>query len=165
MYANANLPHPPMTSIPCRTKAVGFLLRTLATHPLHGLIGCLALAGFCGCAFDVSHVKLVPANYTAVTPPGEAFVLTHETKVSLGTGFPTRLKAGTRWTQTGTIESGKVFTTKDQIVTVEASNIFEAQLVVANGCVTGFYLPVEKKSSAANRPLPIQTQPLKTQQP
>jgi hypothetical protein len=80
----------------------------------------------------------------------------------LGTSFPTRLKSGTRWSHVGSTEHGDVFRTKDQIVTVEASNIHEAYLVLSNRVVTGFYLPVEKTFAPARKPVLLpttQTQP------
>ena len=118
-----------------------------------------------GCAFDVSHVKQRPATYTALAAPGPAFVLNHDVKATVGSGFPTRLKAGTRWRQVGDSEHGAVFATTDQIVTVEASNIYEAQLVVSAGAITGFYLPVEKSFVAVSSKIPIQTKPLETPSP
>jgi hypothetical protein len=113
-----------------------------------------------GCAFDLVHVNQVPVTFTPATSPLEAFVLRQDVKATLGTGFPTRLKSGTQWRQVGATEYGRVFTTKDQIVTVEASNISEAQLVVSNQCVTGFYLPVEKKFAPVSKPIRIETEPL-----
>ena len=109
------------------------------------------------CAFDVSYVQKTPATFTAVTATVPDFVLQEDVKVSLGTGFPTRLKSGTRWHQVGTTECGAVFVTKDQLMTVEASNIYEAQLVVSNQCITGFYLPVEKKLVPVSHPISIKT--------
>ena len=86
------------------------------------------------------------------------FVLQREVKVGLGTGYPTRLKSGTRWHQGGITEHGTVFATKDQIVTVEASNIYEGQLIVSNQCITGFYLPVEKMVASVSKPIHIEIQ-------
>ena len=120
-------------------------------YPL-ALVCVLAISG---CAFDVSYVKKVPASFALVIGSEPDFVLGQEVKVGLGTGFPTRLKAGTRWHQVGQTESGSVFATKDQIVTVEASNIYEAQLVVSNRCIAGFYLPVEKQLAPVSHPIPI----------
>lgn len=118
-----------------------------------------------GCAFDVSHVKQSPATYTTLAAPAHAFVLNHDVKATVGSGFATRLKAGTRWRQVGSIEHGAVFATTDQIVTVEASNIYEAQLVVSENAITGFYLPVEKSFVAVSSKIPIQTKTLETQSP
>ena len=103
--------------------------------------------------------------FATVGTANNGFVLGHDVKATLGTGFPTRLKAGTRWRQVGTIEHGAVFATKDQIVTVEASNIYEAQLVVSNNIIQGFYLPVEKTFCAVRAPIRIETKPLETNQP
>ncbi len=109
-----------------------------------------------GCAFDVVHVTQQPATFSNAcdSPP---FQLTKEVKASLGTGFPTILKANTTWNQVGVIDFGKVYATKDQIVKVEASNIYEANLVVTNDALVGFYLPVEKTFSPLSGPLPLKT--------
>ena len=113
-----------------------------------------------GCAFDISHIKQQPVNFTAKAVSPSGFVLFREAKIPVGSGFPTQLKANTRWTSVGTTPHGDVFATKDQIVTVEASNMYEAQLVIANSTVTGFYLPVERTFVAATRRVPLETKPL-----
>ncbi len=128
----------------------------------------LPLAGLLlltGCAFDIVHVKQVPAAFTLVDAPAMAFVLSRDVKATLGTSFPTRLNAGTRWRQVGIIQYGGVFATRDQIVTVEASNIHEAQLVVSNSFINGFYLPVEKTFAPVTHPIRIETRPLEPNQP
>ena len=119
----------------------------------------LALA-LAGCAFDVSHVTQKPAALTAATE-ASSFVLLKEVKARLGTGYPTILKANTTWRQVGTTELGRVYSTPDQVVKVEASNIYEAYIVVANGALAGFYLPVEKSVVPLDKPLPLEfkTQP------
>jgi hypothetical protein len=108
-----------------------------------------------GCAFDVSYVKKAPATFAPIIENARNFILNQHVEVGLGTGFPTRLKAGTHWHQIGSTDYGGVFITKDQIVTVEASDVYEAQLIVSNQCVTGFYLPVEKEVTLVSRPIPI----------
>lgn len=118
-----------------------------------------------GCAFDLTHVKQLPVTFAPITGASQDFVLRQEVKATLGTGFPTRLKSGTRWQQIGSTEFGAVFATKDQLVTVEASNIHEARLVVSNQCVAGFYLPVEKKFAPVTRPIRITTEPVNLNQP
>lgn len=109
-----------------------------------------------GCMFDVSHVTQVPASFstTSASPP---FTLTKEVQANLGTGFPTVLKANTKWRQVGATEHGKVYATTDQIVKVEASNIYEAYITVSNQCLTGFYLPLEKTVCPLSHPLPLET--------
>ena len=118
-----------------------------------------------GCAFDISRVRQQPTMFTAATSPVSSFILHSEIKATMGTGFPTRLKAGTRWHHVGSIAQGAVFTTKDQVVMVEASNNYEAHLVVADNCLQGFYLPVESTFVAVSRPIPLETQPLNPNQP
>jgi hypothetical protein len=129
-----------------------------APAPLGFLLITLVLAG--GCAFDISHVEQLPVNYAAAMgSEDESFTLVQPVTAKLGTGFPTRLNGGTRWRMVGHTEYGKVFATKDQILTVEASNIYEAQLVVADQSITGFYLPVEKKFVRVKQLIRIETQP------
>src|SRR6266496_1819169 len=54
-----------------------------------------------GCAFDISRVKQQPVSYTATAVSTDGFILSRDVKVTLGTGFPTRLKAGTKWHHVG----------------------------------------------------------------
>lgn len=121
-----------------------------------GLVTLLLLSG---CAFDVFHVIQRPASFTPSVAPMKSFTLDRDIKATVGSGFTPRLRAGNRWQQVGRIEQGTVFITKDQIVTVEDSNMYEAQLVVADGVITGFYLPVEKTFVAVSPRVPIQTNP------
>ena len=127
---------------------------SLKPYHLSLFTACLLLTG---CAFNLVSVKQVPTTCTAVTGTPENFVLCAEVKAKLGTSFPTHLKAGTRWHQVGETEYGAVFVTPDQIVAVEASHIYEAQLVVSNRVITGFYLPVEKTFAPVTHPISIET--------
>jgi len=121
-------------------------------------LSCILLLQFeAGCAFNVWHVKQVPAAFTPVND-SPSFRLAKETKVHPGGGFATVLKADTTWNQVGVTGQGKVYTTKDQVVKVEASNIYEAYLVLSNSCLTGFYLPVEKTVVPLSSPLPLDIQ-------
>jgi len=63
--------------------------------------------------------------------------------LEIGHGYKRTLKSGTTWTPLGTISYGDVYKTKDQVLTIEASNIYEACIVVSAGELVGFYLPVE----------------------
>jgi len=125
------------------------------------VIGTMLLAG---CAFDISHVQQLPISVTQSSDVGKSFILNQNVNATLGTGFATRLKAATRWQQVGSSPYGNIFATKDQIVTVEASNIYEAQLVVSNQFITGFYLIVEKKFAPVTRPIHIEIQPITSNQ-
>lgn len=122
------------------------------------LVLCLLPLFLAACAFDITHVKQSPASIQPLSGTPQRFRLGNAEEISIGTGYTTRLKSGTRWEQVGRLEQGDVFKTADQILTVEASNIHEAYLVVRAGAVTGFYLPVEKTFAAVNPPKAIQIQ-------
>jgi hypothetical protein len=109
-----------------------------------------------GCAFDISEVNQYPAALVPATGSRpEQFTLNADVKATFGSGFATRLLAGTRWQEVGSTPYGKVFSTKDQIVTVEASDIYEADLVVSNRVMTGFYFVVEKTFAPVSHPTPL----------
>lgn len=108
-----------------------------------------------GCAFDIVSVRQLPVDYTPVSDAPRVFILKQDIRIGLGAGYQTQLRTGTRWRQIGRTPHGDVFTTRDQVVKVEASNIHEAQVVMQGRSVTGFYLPVEKTFVAVKQPIPI----------
>lgn len=112
------------------------------------------------CAFDLIHVKQLPAKLDTNAEARSSFVLEKEETIDLGTGYTRVLKAGTRWNYVGKIENGDVFKTKDQILTVEASNIHEAYIVVSSEKIVGFYLPVEKTFSPLSTAKPLKITPV-----
>lgn len=109
-------------------------------------VSCL-FAGLNSCAFDVLHLRQVPAQLETTPTLRNPFQLEQDVNVSLDSGYSRVLKKGTTWNFVGTISTGDVFRTKDQILTVEASNIHEAYIVISSGRLVGFYLPVEKSFS------------------
>lgn len=114
-------------------------------------------ASLAGCAFDVDVLSTKPVTYTAESREA-SFVLLKEAKAHIGTGFPTILRANTLWKQTGSTEYGAVYSTKDQVVKVEASNISEAWIVVSSNSLAGFYLPIENRFVPVHASLPLETQ-------
>jgi len=102
---------------------------------------------FTSCAFDLLHVKQLPTHLDTTQQRKNSLMLEEDEKIDLGTGYSRVIKAGTKWDYVGTIENGDVFNTKDQVLTVEASNIHEAYIVISSGKLVGFYLPVEKTFS------------------
>ena len=102
---------------------------------------------FLSCAFDLVHVKQLPTKLDITQQKKSSFVLEKEEKIDLGTGYSRVIIAGTKWDYVGTTENGDVYNTKDQILTVEASNIHEAYIVISSGKLVGFYLPVERTFS------------------
>jgi hypothetical protein len=113
---------------------------------------------FFGCAFDVIRVKQEPARFEPDTSIQDAWKLAEDVEISLDTGYKRKLKAGTRWECIGKIENGDVYKTKDQILTVEGSNIYEACIVVSEGQLIGFYLPANQTFSplSSKKSLPIE---------
>jgi len=112
----------------------------------------LSVVLFAGCAFDLVHVKQSPSTMDLTPQTKSSWTLIDQVDLKLGTGYRRQLKSRTRWDYIGKIEQGDVFKTKDQILTVEGSNIFEAYLVVSENKAVGFYLPVEKTFSPLNKP-------------
>jgi len=108
--------------------------------------GALALLLY-GCAFDLVHVKQVPTTLDSRASATGGLVLNTQAHVDLGTGFSRTLRQGTTWEHVGSIPQGHVYRTRDQVVTVEASNVHEAYIVVAGNKLVGFYLPVERSFS------------------
>ena len=124
-------------------------MRSLRSWP----IVLIALLAACAPA-----VVQVPTS--SMTPSeGKHLELSDTVYVSLSTGYTTVLKAQTTWALVGQIEQGEVYKTRDQVVTVEGSHIHEAYLVVKDGALVGFYLPVERTFSPLSEEVVL---PLKT---
>ena len=105
---------------------------------------------FYACAFDLSHVKQIPTQIESTQLSKSSFELLDDVNINLGTGYSRTLKKGTIWHYVGAISYGDIFKTDDQILTVEASNIYEAYIVISSFKIVGFYLPVEKSFSPLN---------------
>lgn len=99
------------------------------------------------CVFDVVRVKQEPARFEAIDSVSDTWTITRDVDIKLDTGYKRKLKAGTRWDYIGRIENGDVYRTKDQILTVEGSNIYEAYIVVSGEHLVGFYLPANQTFS------------------
>jgi hypothetical protein len=98
--------------------------------------------------FLVSCASAVVQEPTQFTPGvGNTFRLALTVEAPLSTGYSTTLRTNTRWELVGTVTQGEVYRTKDQIVTVEGAHIHEGYIVVKNGALVGFYLPVERTFS------------------
>lgn len=108
-----------------------------------------------GCAFDVIRVEQVPTNFSPTPTCTNSFILTKTVGIQLSGGYSRTLKKGTRWSCIGRITEGFVYKTKDQILTVEASNIYEANIVVSSGRLVGFYLPVEGTFSPVRKSIQL----------
>ena len=102
------------------------------------------------CAFDLVHVKQIPTQIESKKLSLSSFELLDEVNIRLDSGYRRKLKNGTKWHYLGTISQGDIFQTNDQVLTVEASNIHEAYIVISSPNIVGFYLPIEKTFSPVN---------------
>ena len=116
------------------------------------LSSCLLVAG---CAFDVIRVKQEPAVLDTSQSCAETFVLSDSIQVTPKGGYQRELQQDTHWSCVGRIAQGSVFRSRDQILTAEASNIYEANLVISGRMIVGFYLPVESAFSPLDEPRPL----------
>lgn len=122
------------------------------------IIKLLCVIGFfiSGCAFDLAHVKYLPSPFEPVSKQSRTFIFIDDVRVAqTPCGYSRTLRQKTRWELIGTIPEGEVFKSKDQILTVECSNIFEAYLVVSENLLIGFYLPVEKGFVSISDPIQL----------
>jgi len=118
------------------------------------LLAALLCLGAAGCAFDVSRLQKTPTRFEA-EQAGAEWILNEDVTIWLGTGFPTKLRKNTHWSMVGKVPEGDVFRTHDQLVTAEASNIYEAWPVMQADLLVGFYLPVEHAFAAARPPVQL----------
>ncbi len=116
---------------------------------------CCALMPLGGCAFDVIHVAQTPASLDTSQPCNDSFELTQDIDVEPSGGYKRTLKKETRWHCVGKLQQGDVYKTRDQVLTVEASHIYEADIVVSAHRLVGFYLPVERSFSPLPSPLEL----------
>lgn len=117
---------------------------------------------FAACAFDLVNIKQNPTKLQSGKESKSTFQLEEEVSVGLVTGFSIILKNGTKWKHIGSIPEGNVYRTDDQILTVEASNIYEAYIVVSSAKLLGFYLPVESSYSPLSKPEELKIRLLKS---
>ncbi len=122
---------------------------------------CMALM-LNACAFDVVKVEQIPSKFKKGIPCDKSFMLSQDIEVDVGSGYRRTLRKGTRWYCVGEIEQGLVFKTKDQILTVEASNIYEANIVISVRNLVGYYLPVEHSFSPLASPKKIMMEEIPT---
>ena len=114
---------------------------------LRSVVVVILLSSFilAGCAFDLAHISFTPAQFAPRTEGYKSFTLKETIHITEAPcGYDRTLRQDTRWDLIGTIPEGEIYRSRDQVLTVECSNIHEAYLVVLEGSIVGFYLPVEK---------------------
>jgi hypothetical protein len=111
----------------------------------------LTVVAACAPVITQESAQLTPGD-------GRMFRLARKAEIPLSTGYSTTLRPNTRWQRVGQLPQGDVYRTRDQIVTVEGAHIHEAYVVLKDGSIVGFYLPVERTFS------PVKPQPLSMEQ-
>ena len=97
---------------------------------------------------------------TQLTPgTGKSFRLTRSAEVDISTGRSTTLRVNTRWELVGTVPQGEVFRTRDQVVTLRGDGVHEGYIVVSQGTLVGFYMPVERAFCPATPSQPLSIEP------
>ena len=121
-----------------------------------GFLVVLAVIGLIvGCAFDLADVKYRPALLESAANE-ETFTLAADIPIQgAPCNFSRSLRKGSRWFAVGKLAEGIVYRSRDQVLTVECSNVFEAYLVVTAERLVGFYLPVEKGFSPLSKPIQL----------
>ena len=113
-----------------------------------------------GCAFDLADVKYAPAQFQSMTEAGRAFTLSTNMKLTgMPCGYGRELRKNTRWESSGSMAQGEVFRSRDQILTLECSNVYEAYLVVRDGRLMGFFLPVQQGFVGLAEPVVLPVNP------
>jgi len=107
------------------------------------------------CAFDVVSLHSIPTTLTPANANGPRLVLQTGLQPKLVSGWVSPLKPHTTWQKVGQTPQGDVYRTKDQILTVEASNLYQADMVVKDGEVIGFYIPTGLVFTPCSHPLKI----------
>jgi hypothetical protein len=113
-----------------------------------------------GCAFDVTHINFRPSQFMPVPGSSKQCVMKESVEITEGpcAYYSRKLNKGTYWDFIGTIPEGEVYKPRDQVLTIEASHVYEAYLVLSNDSLVGFYLPVERAFAPLPNPkkLPIE---------
>ena len=99
---------------------------------------------FSACAFDLAHVTYTARTFQPLPDSTRMLVLADEVSLTETPCYSRSLRKTTRWDQVGTIAEGDVLRSKDQVLTLECSNVHEAYLVVSGDTLVGFFLPVEQ---------------------
>lgn len=108
------------------------------------IIGCGLLIG---CAAEVVRYPVVFTPATSATSIDQR-VVPRDIRVTLLTGYERVIHKGTIWRLAGSVPQGEVFSPVDGVFSVEGAHVHEAYIVVNNGRLLGFYLPVERSFSA-----------------
>jgi hypothetical protein len=111
------------------------------------------------CAFNVIYLRRSPTHFEARGSPAPALMLCADSSVELPMGLASPLRHGTIWHVVGTVPEGDVLATGDQVLTIAASDEYEAEPVVNNGGIVGFYLPTTVEFAPAAQAVTVNLRP------
>ena len=112
-----------------------------------------------GCAFDVAHVAYHPTDLLPQPQSGKFLTIKSAVKITgAPCGYSRTLQQGSNWDLIGSIPEGNVYKPRDQVLTVECSNVYEAYLVCVSQSLVGFYLPVQQGFVALKKAIDLPTE-------
>jgi hypothetical protein len=118
-------------------------------------------AGLAACVISAC-VDVRGQSVNLITLPDGAvpsrIVVARDIKIELSTGYSRTLHQGTVWVAAGSIAQGQVYKPRDTVFSVEGTNVHEAYLVMSDGKLVGYYLPVERSYVAQSEPINIPVQ-------
>ncbi len=91
----------------------------------------------------------IPSGLVVSAEPSLVYRLSAPVTVSAASAENMLLREGTTWMRTGSIPQGDVFHTQDQVVIVNSFHVFEADIVVKDEKVVGYFNPVGRSFVAA----------------
>lgn len=103
-----------------------------------------------GCASEVYRQSSVLSAYGDEVSKARLFN-SEPVRLHLPTGYERRIPSHTEFIEVGRIAEGVVLRPVSYVLTVEGANVHEAYLVVDDGFIVGFYLPVERAFSPLKR--------------
>lgn len=111
------------------------------------LLGMLLLVG---CAMEVERM---PSTLEPIAGAGRVETFKSDLVVVFDNGYERKVAAGAQFESVGRIPQGEVLRPKNTVFAVEGKHMHEAYIVVSQGRLVGFYLPVEKSFSPLSRPV------------
>ena len=101
--------------------------------------------GIFGCASEITRY---PAELTRARQPEDKILVASQTvPVHPDSGYERSIRIGTEFVDAGGIAQGSILKPTNAVFTVEGAHMHEAYLVVNDGRLVGFYLPVERSFS------------------
>lgn len=110
-----------------------------------------------GCAFDLVHINHRPSQFISAFGSPKQVMLKEGIEVTEGpcAHYHRKLNKGTSWDFIGTLPEGEVYKPRDQVLTLEASHVHEAYVVLLDDLLVGFYLPVEQAFAPLPNPIKL----------